>query len=347
MLRSRRMSRVALGLGLVLALALTACSGQRSGGTESPFEDETLTVILGSTPGGGFDTYMRLVQPFLEQELGTTIEIQYEPGAGGLLAWNRVASARPDRATIGFVQVGPLVFNLIAGIDEGVEFDVTKLTYFGNLVGPGWVFAVGAGSHFTTLEDILRNDQQFVMGSAGASTSYVFWAIMMDAFGLQGSVDQIVTGYDGTDELLLAITRGDVDGALSPATTAASHFTSGDMVPLVMVDTKRSELLPDTPTIFEQQLQPQQEEAMRAFVDATTLTRLFVGPPDMPQDQVEALRSALRRAVDNEEFRREAAEHKLPIDFLDGPTAQQLVTSTLDAPPESLRKILPVVLAPR
>lgn len=335
-----------LGTAAACLVLATSCAGTGSDSAGSPFEGETIEVVLGSSPGGGFDTYVRAIQPFLEEELGATVEIQYRPGAGGLLAWNQVASARPDGTTIGFNQAGPIVMNLIAGVDEGVEFDMAELTYFGNIVGAEFVFYSGPDSEFATVDDVLRNDRQFGLGSPSTSSSaYIFWALMLDTYDLRGSLDDVVTGFDGTDELFLSATRGDIDGSMSPSTSAVSRFESGDLVPLAAIDRERNDLLPDVPTIFESDPTPDQESTMNAFIDATALTRLFFGPPDIGDEETRAIRTALRNVAEDEEFRRQATDQQLPINFTDGEAARQLLLDVLNNPPESFRRTLEAALA--
>src|SRR5262245_60310353 len=60
------------------------------------YAGKTVRMIVGSGVGGGYDVFSRLIAPYLAKTLGTTVIVENQPGAGGLVALNRLAVAPPD-----------------------------------------------------------------------------------------------------------------------------------------------------------------------------------------------------------------------------------------------------------
>lgn len=113
-----------------ILLLLGACGGNGDGADVADhFTDETVTIIVGSSPGGGFDTYARLVARHMGEHIPgqPNVIVENMPGAGHLIAMNHVYNVAPkDGTVIGNVE-GALSMRQLLGA-EGVEFDFAELT---------------------------------------------------------------------------------------------------------------------------------------------------------------------------------------------------------------------------
>ena len=117
--------RAALAAGLVL---LTVPAHAQSGAAF--FKDKTVNYIVATAPGGGYDTYGRLVAEYMQKYLpGSTFVVKNVPGAGHLVGTNSIYASRPDGLTIGTFNTG-LIYNQLVGL-EGVRFDLTKMSWIG------------------------------------------------------------------------------------------------------------------------------------------------------------------------------------------------------------------------
>src|SRR5574337_1107812 len=83
-------------LFLLTALAVLAISPARAEDAAAIYRAHTVKFIAGGGPGGGYDTYARMIAPYLGKALGSTVIVENQPGAGGLVALNRLYVAEPS-----------------------------------------------------------------------------------------------------------------------------------------------------------------------------------------------------------------------------------------------------------
>ena len=196
-----RLAGVAGGL-----LATSRAAGEDLG----CLQDQTVRWLVGYTPGGGYDAYARLVEPFLERALEARIMIQNLPGAAGAVALRTLADARPDGRTIGIFD-GPGALWSVALRERGVPDPARDLTMLARVTRLQQMLVTGPRSGARRLDDLLAlgRRRRLVFGAtATSSQNFVTCAVTSRIFGLE--VDYVV-GYPGSRELTLALIRGDVD----------------------------------------------------------------------------------------------------------------------------------------
>src|SRR6266567_8465664 len=138
--------RMALTAGLMLlailplAILALAVPAHAQRGADF-FKDKTVNYIVATAPGGGYDTYGRLVAEYMQKYLpGSTFVVKNVPGAGHLVGTNSIYASRPDGLTIGTFNTG-LVYNQLVGL-EGVRFDLTKMSWLGKAGSDPRVFLI-------------------------------------------------------------------------------------------------------------------------------------------------------------------------------------------------------------
>ena len=92
------------------------------------YAGKTVRMIVGSGVGGGYDIFSRLIAPYLAKVLGTTVIVENQPGAGGLVALNKLYVAPPDGLQISLTNGTGAAFAQLTG-DPAARFDLTKFTY--------------------------------------------------------------------------------------------------------------------------------------------------------------------------------------------------------------------------
>src|ERR1700754_1175642 len=128
---SSGVSRVAAYLSLASGLIASsiATPALAEGGADY-FKGKTVTYIVSTAPGGGYDLYGRLVAEYMQRYLpGSTFVVRNLPGAGHLVGTNTIFASRADGLTIGTFNTG-LIYNQLVGLD-GVKFDLTKMSWIG------------------------------------------------------------------------------------------------------------------------------------------------------------------------------------------------------------------------
>ena len=119
------------------------------------FKGKTVTYIVATAPGGGYDLYGRLIAEYMQRNLpGSTFVVKNIPGAGHMIGTNTIYASKPDGLTIGTFNTGLIYNQLIQA--EGVKFDLTKMSWIGKAASEPRVFVVGAQSPIKTFEDLMR-----------------------------------------------------------------------------------------------------------------------------------------------------------------------------------------------
>src|SRR5690242_6593533 len=143
---------LSLGAGIVAAVALAAGSAQAQSGADF-YKGKTVTYIVSTAPGGGYDTYGRLVPEYMQKYLpGSTFVVKNIPGAGHMIGANTIYASKADGLTIGTFNTGLIYNQLIKA--EGVKFDLTKMSWVGKAASEPRVFVVGAQSPIKTFADL-------------------------------------------------------------------------------------------------------------------------------------------------------------------------------------------------
>jgi tripartite-type tricarboxylate transporter receptor subunit TctC len=332
--RQRRRRAVVLRLLLpIVGLLAAACGGaEQAAGTggSSCYQDQTLTFVVSYGPGGGYDAIARMVAPYLEKDLGATIVVENQDGAGGLIAANQVYTAEPDGLTIGFFS-GQGLIGSVLGSSAGASFDPEEFTYVGRIAKDPRVLTVGAGSGFTTIEDI-RSGKPVRFASAGPGGSENIDAtVLFPVLGING---ELITGYKGSAETELAVTSGATAATSGTLGTRLAPLKSGDHLPVLVIGRERVEELPDTPALLELELAADKRALAEAHTQLQDVGRAVLAPPGVPQDCATELENAFAAAASNPELLKQLDEADQDVDFLGGEELKQLVQSVLNAPAE-------------
>src|SRR6266849_2252572 len=174
------------------------------------YKGNQINLIVGYGPGGGYDTYARLLARHFGRFVpgNPNVIVQNMPGAGSLRAANYLYNVAPkDGTTIGTFAPGVAVEPLL-GRTEGVAFDASKFTWLGSISQEVSVCAFTKSAGIRTWRDM--QTKKYVLGASGAGAeSDVFPNVVRKLFNLPL---RIVSGYPGGSEIILAMERREVDG---------------------------------------------------------------------------------------------------------------------------------------
>lgn len=331
-----------LALGGVAILGLTACGDQDENsealGTCSTLEGETVTIVVPYDPGGGYDSFARLVAPELEDAIGAQIVVENRPGAGGLAAVNEIVAA-PDDGTRIAIMDGPGVAAASLAGAQGADFELTDLSYVGTVSDYPIVIATSPDSDVETIDDI-RNAEQISFASAGRGASdYITSALLAEMYELDNA--EIVTGFGGQAEAELSVVQGNVDAIAGVLDSRLPSIQSGDLDAIATIADERPEQLPDVPLVSEDEtLTEAQQDLLSAHQQIHDVGRPLVGPQTMEEEPLECLRQALTAVSENEEFTETAAEQQRWIIHTDGATMEEELTLTREDLPDDYVTIL-------
>ena len=300
----------------------------QAGGGESCYEGETATFVVSYGPGGGYDRVARLLAPYLEEELGATVVVENQEGAGGLLAANNLLTAEPDGLTFGFFSGQGQAGSVLGGA-EGVQFDLLDFTYIARVSADPRLLNVGAQTEYETIQDVIGS-QDFSFASAGPGGSdHIDATVLYPVLDIQGD---IITGYSGSAETELAVTAGDADAASGSFSARYPPVESGDHRPVLVIGSERIPEIPDVPVVLELDLSEEQMALAEAHVALQDMGRMVWAPPGVPEACAAELTAAFESALANPEVIEQIEQTGEEIDFLTGEEARAVAQEVLDAP---------------
>lgn len=302
-----------------------------SGSGAGFFAGRTVTYVVPTGPGGGYDTYARLIGRHLERHLdGAHVVIRNVPGASHQIGVDELYHAPPDGLTIGTFTAG-LLFIDLAGRSRG-RFDVGAMSWIGKAASEPRVLAVGTRTPFRSIDDLRRSARPVALATEGA-TSPAHLAVGMVAEALDINA-RLIPGFS-EDEAQLAVLRGDVDGLLASPTSLRALLAEGHARSLLRIGGTGS-FDDDVPTEKSLTLAAEKRELLALVASHGEFGRLTAGPPGIPSDRLAMLRDAYAKTLSDPLFLAEAARLRLPIDPLGGEPLTARIGETLRPPPHVL-----------
>jgi tripartite-type tricarboxylate transporter receptor subunit TctC len=292
------------------------------------FDGKTLTYIVATKPGGGYDTMGRLVARYLEKHLpGSRIIVKNVPGAAHLIGAKTIYAADPDGLTIGSFNTG-LISLQMTSKDFG-DLDLVKMSWIGKAAIESRVLVVSAKSSVKSLDDFRNPDRKVKVAASGkGAASYQEIRMLSRAFNL--NVD-IITGFEGT-EAELSMMRGEIDAYLGSASSLKSFVDNGNGKIILEIGGK-----PDSPYLQASSIATgKAAKSIIAFIATQAqLSRLTAGPPAVPAEQLQALRDAYMAALTDPALLAEAEKLELPIAPLGGDAVADRIRAAFAQTPEA------------
>ena len=201
------------------------------------YPDKDITLVVPFSPGGGFDTYARLIAPFLEKHLPNKVHVivKNEPGAGGRKGLTDVYRSKPDGYKLVIVNVPGAMVPPIIGQQGAVRPGEDHLDRAAQLSTP-ICCAVPASrrSRLSPTSRLLPPRTRSSSPRPAPARPRTPWTKVF--FGVLGIKGQIVTGYKGTKEMTLAVMRGDTPAGILPQQSTRKYIQAGDIRALLTTD---------------------------------------------------------------------------------------------------------------
>jgi tripartite-type tricarboxylate transporter receptor subunit TctC len=249
-----------------------------------------VTMIVPFAAGGPADITGRIVADILTRHLGQKFVVENVGGAGGTIGSLRAAHAAPDGYTIlsGHLGTNALVpaFYPDLGYDPQKDFEPVGLTAeYPEMLVVRKEFPANNLKEFVAYAK--ANTGKLNVGHAGlGSVSYIGCLLLNAAIGIKPTM----VPFTGTAPVLNAMLAGDIDYECDPVLGTLSHVRAGAVKALAIAAKKRSPMLPDVPTSYEQGL-PE--------FDCAPFYALFL-PKGTPQPIIDKLAAALNEGLNEE-----------------------------------------------
>lgn len=281
---------------------------QIAGADCSTLQDSAIRWIVPTRPGGGYDAYSRLLQPFMERELGAQIVIENRAEAGGIVAALTIRDASPDGKTLGIINAsGLLTANMLA--ENPAPHPAEDFSVLGRVISNHFVMFTGRDSGIADVEDLLSTAQERPVLVAIRDVGSAGFAALPITASLIGMDYTVVTGYVGNSDRALAAIRGEVDVVMHNFDSARRFVDSGELVPLLQLTWQMADAhasLKNVPMLAGKdglavrraghvgKTPAQAETEARALANIIGAGRLLVAPPNLST----SMTGCLRRAVD-------------------------------------------------
>ncbi|MFQ6017740.1 MAG: Bug family tripartite tricarboxylate transporter substrate binding protein [Kiloniellaceae bacterium] len=322
---------------LVAALFLTAPAFAES--AEEFFDGKTLTYIVATSPGGGYDTYARLIAETMEQYLPVSkIIVKNVPGAGHIIGTNQLFAAKPDGLTIGTFNTGLIYAQLLGR--EGIKFDLTELTYIGKAAADPRVVVVDRKSDIKSFADLLNVKKEVKFAASGpGSASYNETKMLINALKLNV---KLIPGYRG-QEGEMAMMRGEVVGQLGSRSSLQPFVTNGYGRFILQIGGTKAAGMEGVALAAETITEGQGRSVVALIAAQAELARLTAAPPGVPADRAKVLIDAYRSALEDPGLQAKAEKLGIPIDPLYGEDVAGRVKQALTQSPETVAMVTAVL----
>jgi tripartite-type tricarboxylate transporter receptor subunit TctC len=329
--RMRRLVLAAAGLMCIVGAAAAQAP------VEQFFRGKQVSVIVGSSPGGGYDTYARLLARHFGDAIPgqPTVVVQNMSGAGSNRAAGFIYAVAPkDGTAIGAIFPGAVLQPLLSNVS--VSHDPSKLVYVGSANSDVYVCYVRTDAPVKTFKDVF--DKELIIGASNpGATTYDLPLLLNNVLGAKF---RIVTGYPGSREITLALDRGEVQGACGLGWTGIETlhpdwFKEDKVCVLVQLSTKGHPDLNkrNVPRAGEFARNEDDRRVIELVFSQGIFGRPYVLPPEVPADRVDALRKAFMDTLNNAALKTEAAKMRLDLDPMSGVELQKLVVDLYATPP--------------
>jgi tripartite-type tricarboxylate transporter receptor subunit TctC len=336
-------------LGLTGALALVAGISPASADAISDFyKGKRLQMLVGSAPGGGYDTYARLITRHISRYIPGNPKFitKNMDGAGSIVVMNFVANVAPKDGTVIAGLQRNLALVQIMGT-KGPQFKAQDINWLGSLANEAGVCAVDKRV------SVKKFDETFTkvlnMAGTGPNDTEIQPALFNNTLG---TVFSLIKGYPSTAPAHLAIQRGEVDGICQSWSSfkvlSGKYYEDGNMVPLVQMSLKPNPELSKmgVPMIYDYITKDRVKGGLS--VDQVTriynlifaskaMGRPFAMGPGVPKARVKAIRAAFNAMAKDAKFLADAKRQKRDVELVTGEEIQEIVAKMAATPKAELK----------
>ena len=299
--------RILVQSAIGLAIAVTSCAV-----TAQPYPNKPIRVIVPYPVGGAVDVMTRFVTNHMAQTLAQPIVIDNRPGANANIGPEAASRATADGYTLlasaTFLIVNPL-------IETGLRWNPRDFVPVARFTQAPNVFVVPASSASKTIAEFVtaaRAKPGMPAGDAGPGAPQT---LALDLLRQAAGIELQSIGYKGSPPILADLISGQLATSVLPLNVVASSVQGGRIRALASTSNRRSQLLPDLPTMTES-----------GYPDVTVISWYgFHAPAGTPAEVIRRLSDAVGAAGADEATRTRTATAGGEISFMDTETFRKFL----------------------
>jgi tripartite-type tricarboxylate transporter receptor subunit TctC len=306
----------------------------RADPVEDFYRGKQVRMFIGTEAGTSYDAYARTLARHMPEHLPgkPTFVAQNMPGAGSLNTYNHLYNIAPrDGSAFGtghrFVPLMPLLAM------PGPKFEASKFLYIGSINREVDTCIARADSGVRSVDDLKTHE--WMVGTTGAGAELTtFYATIQRMLGVKLKV---ITGYRSTNDLYLAIQRGEIQGRCGDSYASfLNHFPGVERTKevnvILQIGLIRDPGIPQVPSLIDLVRDENDKQALLLMLAPSDMGRPYIGPPEIPADRAAALRAAFDATVKNPIFIAEIRKQTLEVNPLGGAEMEALVARAYQTP---------------
>jgi tripartite-type tricarboxylate transporter receptor subunit TctC len=324
-------------IAAALLVAVWSSAGAQS--AEPFFKGKVINFYIGFAPGGTYDYYSRLFARFIGKHIpgNPTVVPQNMPGAGSFQAANFIFAVAPkDGTTLGMITQTVAIEDALHS--PGVQYRAAEFNWIGRMSAVLELHFTWKTSKAKTIADAMEHEIPLA-GTGPGSPSQAYPKLLN---ALAGTRFKIISGYPGSTQGMMAMERGEVDGALTSWNTL--NRTKKDWLDnrqinlLVQYAYQRHPDIADVPTMIEIGKTPEARQIFAFFISGAAVGRSIVAPPGLPPDRLITLREAFDAMLKDPELLAEIEKTGLEFAPGSGDELSKLIQDTASAPREVVER---------
>lgn len=298
------------------------------------YRGKRLSIYVGSDAGGGYDTYARLISRHLGKFVPgkPDLIVQNMPGGGGIRVTNNLYNVAPkDGTALGLVQRAILTMPLLEAPNTELHYDPLKFKWVGSLNTETGLIIVSNAAPHKEMKDLL--ERELLVGSSNPTTDYM--PLFLNS--VLGTKFKIISGYKSSNDVYLALDRGEVQGRVSNGwagdqSVLKPWIETGKVRLLAQLSTAKSSLFPNVPLILDFARTERERQAMQLILAAQLWGRPFLMPPEVPEERFQAMRKAFDDMTKDTDFLADARKAGIDIELVSGDEIEALLRRVYATP---------------
>ena len=288
------------------------------------YKGKTINFIIGSAPGGGYDTYSRLVAGHIGQHIAgrPSVVPQNMPGADSVKASVYLYNTAPkDGTAIGMVDEAIYLHQILD--PQEAKTDATKFNWIGRILPNSAVLFARSDAQVQKIEDTFTKE---LIVSASGAASKLNWTVLKNTLGVKF---KILSGYQGSNDSMLAMLRGEVDALSQPWSIlkiSGDHLIRDNKIHLLLqTGAEKDADLPQVPRMIDLARNDEERKLLELFASPSLIGRSVLAPPGLPPERVAELRRAFMATMQDPAFLADVKKAKLDLNPMPGEALQEAI----------------------
>jgi tripartite-type tricarboxylate transporter receptor subunit TctC len=337
------MRAIRLVLGVATALLVTPCASAQT--AAEFYRGKTIELDIGTSAGGGYDVHSRLLARHMPKYLpgNPTIVPKNVEGASGVRLANLLYNTAPRDGTLFGILLRNVPFEPMFG-NKAAQFDASKFSWIGSPSNEVSICVAWHTTRITKLDDLFG--KELVVGGIGPGADLAVFPKIIN--GVLGTRMQVINGYAGGNEVMLAMERGEVGGRCAWSWSAAKA-TRQDWIDRKQIKIfaqtalRKHPELTDVPLVLDYAKTDEDRSIFKLVFARQEFAWPYIAPPGVPADRIAALRRAFMETMKDKDFLADAEKAKLEIMPVPGEQIERLVGEPYATPTEIVQKTMEMI----